>query len=121
MIKELLVVCFLCAGVFVTAQTPQFQLDSVPQLTLWQLAPNFSGLDSIKTLPSESLKTFGNGSDLVFGRELNVIKPTKAAVDGMLIHPAVSEDRMKVVVPDTVTRQYLRVYGDKKGVLPKDN
>ena len=109
MIIRVMIVGFLMFGVVAIGQTPLFRLDSLPTNTvLLKHAPSITSLDGLKKLPSQQLKRFDMQADFMVD-EKQVSSQQKG--NTMPIYPVKSNDEMKVVIPDTMTKQYLQIHG----------
>ncbi|AEE20893.1 hypothetical protein JM84_1773 [Dokdonia sp. Hel_I_63] len=114
MIQRILTICFLMCGVVAIGQTSSFRLESVPNSISFNYASNVSGLDTLKKLPSQLLMKYDVKGDNIVDKKLTFREQNAYT---MTIYPIKSNDEMRVVTPDTTTKQYLRVYGVNKITL----
>ncbi|AWH75003.1 hypothetical protein DCS32_12770 [Dokdonia sp. Dokd-P16] len=114
MIQRVLIVGFVMFGVVVIGQTPLFHLDSIPTSVRFKHAPNLTSFDSLKKLPSQLLKRYDMSGDIMIDEKF---ASSKQKAYTMRVYPVKSNDEMRVVISDTTTKQYLRVYGVDKITL----
>ncbi|WP_396596416.1 hypothetical protein [Dokdonia sp. R86516] len=114
MIQRILIVCFLTCGVVAIGQTSSFHLDSIPTSIPFRHVPNVSTLDTLEKSPSQLLKRYDMSGDLIVDEK---IASSKQKAYTMRVYSVKSNDEMRVVIPDTTTKQYLRIYGVDKTTL----
>ncbi len=114
MIQRVLIVGFVMFGVVAIGQTPLFHLDSIPTSVRFKHAPNLTSFDTLKKLPSQLLMKYDVKGDNMVDEKLTFREQNAYT---MTIYPIKSNDEMRVVTPDTTTKQYLRVYGVDKITL----
>jgi hypothetical protein len=114
MIQRVLIVGFVMFGVVAIGQTSSFHLDSIPTSIPFKHVPNVSSLDALEKLPSQLLKRYNMSGDFIVDEKL---ASSKQKAYTMRIYPVKSNNEMRVVIPDTTTKQYLRIYGADKTTL----
>ncbi len=114
MIQRIVMICFLTCGVVAIGQTSSFHLDSIPTSIPFKHTLNLSSLDNLKKLPSQLFKRYDMSGNLIVDEKF---ASSKQKAYTMRVYPIKSNDEMRVVIPDTTTTQYLRIYGIDKTTL----